>query len=326
MGKVIRCNNYLIQARERVRKGTCTPLPRARESHPPDIVTSTSPSAMDTSEVSWEPSSMTQEEDAPSLRSTSETPINTRKKLSTSLQLREPTLDSTSSLAEKPPSQPETSSPSVKSLKEPLSATSNPQSVIRAATPDAQELTPPSSVTPKMAPRPESDFPQAAERPSTETAEPPSESLLVEEETKSQSWRPEPSTSNIRDSEKDSPLLLVSEWTPLTILTVVVTTSIWVNPEPSTDTPLQVRRSVSLPPEELVSLEVPRRSKTFPKRRSDRNSYLNHHFVYTYLPSLSFDLVIKTQNKLMKFNEKKIFWVKNWVRMLNCWRSNTTCA
>ena len=213
MGKVIRCTNNLIQAKERVKRDTFIPLPRAKELHPPDIVTSTSPSATDTSEVWWEPSFMTQEEGALLPRLTSETPINIRKRQSTSSQQKEPTQDSMFLPVVKPPSQSETSSQSVVSQKEPPSVTSNPQSETRAATPDAQALMPPLSVTLMMEPKPESDFPQAAERPSTVTVEPPLESLQVEEETKSLSWRPEPFTSNTRDSERDSPLLLVSEWT-----------------------------------------------------------------------------------------------------------------
>jgi hypothetical protein len=56
---------------------------------------------------------------------------------------------------------------------------------------------------------------------------------------------------------------------PLTILTVVVTTSTWVSPEPSADSPLQVKNLVSLPPEEQVLSEVPKQSRMSPKK-SDR--------------------------------------------------------
>lgn len=162
-------------------------LPRARELLPPDIATSTTLNDKATSEVSSEQYFTTPAEAALSSRSTSETPINIKRGLSTSSPPRDHTPDSTSSPAEKPPSPPATSSPSAASQKEPPSATLSPQSEIRALSPDAQAPTPPSSDTLKTAARPESDFPQAPERPSTVTAEPPSASSPEEAETKSPS-------------------------------------------------------------------------------------------------------------------------------------------
>ena len=130
---------------------------------------------------------MTPEEVVPSSRSTSEILINTKKKQSTSWQQKEPTQDSMSLLAEKPQSLPETSCPSAKSQKEPLFATSSPESEIRELTPDVQEPTQPSSVTLMMDPKPDSDFPQDLERLLTVTAEPQLELLLEVDVTKSPS-------------------------------------------------------------------------------------------------------------------------------------------
>jgi hypothetical protein len=139
------------------------------------------------SRVLSEPFSTTPDVDAPSLKSISETHINTNITLSTSSPLKEPTPDNTYSLEEKPPSQQATSSQSTESLKVPPSATSNLPSETRVLTPDAQEHTPPLSATPMMEAEPESDSHQVPEKPSQASAEPPLVSLPVEEETKNQS-------------------------------------------------------------------------------------------------------------------------------------------
>ena len=170
------------------------------------------------------------------------------------------------SAEERPPSPLETFYQSTEFQKVQPSATSNLPLVIRDLTQDAQEPTPPLLDTLMMAARPESDSHQVPERPFQASAEPPSVSLPVEEETRSQSWRPEHFSTSSRDSERDSHKSEVWEWTPSTIPTEVVTISIWVSQVPSTDLPHQVKRSVLSLPEELVSLEVPKPSSTFPKR------------------------------------------------------------
>eukprot|EP00178_Gracilaria_changii_P011733 TRINITY_DN3310_c0_g5_i1.p2 TRINITY_DN3310_c0_g5~~TRINITY_DN3310_c0_g5_i1.p2 ORF type:complete len:131 (-),score=11.15 TRINITY_DN3310_c0_g5_i1:194-586(-) len=125
---------------------------------------------------------MTPEEVAPSSKSISETPINIKKKLSTFWQLREPIPDSTFLPEEKQPSQLAMFFLSVKSQKEQLSATSNPELVIKEVSQDVQVPMPQLLVTLKMDPKLESDFPQDLERLSTVTAEPLSELLRVEVE------------------------------------------------------------------------------------------------------------------------------------------------
>ena len=100
-------------------------------------------------------SDTTQEEAVLLLRSNSEILINIKNKSSTSLLLRAATPDSTSLLAEKPPSPLETYSQSTKSQKVPPSATSNQLLEIKDPTPDVQEPTPPSSDTPMTETRPE---------------------------------------------------------------------------------------------------------------------------------------------------------------------------
>jgi len=130
---------------------------------------------------------MIQEEDVLSSRSISETHINTRSKLSISLPLKEHTVDSTSSVEEKPQLPQETSSQSTKFLKVPPFATSSHQSETKDRTQDVQEHTPPLSDTLKMDQRPESDFHQEPERLFQEAAEPQLVLLLEEEETRSQS-------------------------------------------------------------------------------------------------------------------------------------------
>ena len=127
---------------------------------------------------------MTQEEAAHLLKLISEIPTNTKKIQSTSSQQKESTPDSTSSQAEKHQFPPETSSPSATSLKVPQSATLNQVLEIKENTQDAQAPTPPSLDTPKMEPKPELDYHQEPERPSTAAAEPQSESSLEEEEMK----------------------------------------------------------------------------------------------------------------------------------------------
>ena len=244
MGKVIRCNTWITQAKEKVNRAVSIPLPKARESPQHVIATSTTPRDRDTSEESWEQSSTTPEETAPSSKSISETLINTKSKLSTSWQPRALTQASTSFAAEKPLSQLATYSLSTKSQREQPSATSNHRLEIRENTQDVQAPTPPSSVTLTTDLRPESDCPQAPERLFLETAELQSASLLVEVETRSPSWRRVFCSTNSRDRERDSPESLVSEWIPSTIPTEVVTTSTWVSPEPSADTPQLVRKWV----------------------------------------------------------------------------------
>ena len=171
MGKVIRCKLFDIKANVRAKVAAATPPPNPKESHHPDIVTSTSLKDKDILEESSEQYSMTQEEDVPSLRSTSETHINTKSKLSISSQLKDPTQDSTFSQEEKLPSQPETFSPSAEFQKVPPSATLNQESEIKEVSQDVQELTLPLSVILKTVQRPESDYPQELEKQSTETAE-----------------------------------------------------------------------------------------------------------------------------------------------------------
>ena len=90
---------------------------------------------------------MIPEETAPSSRSTSEIPINTKNKLNTSWLPREPTQDSMFSVEEKLQSQLETSCPSTKSQKVPPSATLSHQSEIKENTQDAQAPMPPLSDT-----------------------------------------------------------------------------------------------------------------------------------------------------------------------------------
>ena len=171
MGKVIRCTHLTIQANVKAKVAAATPLPSLKESHHPDIVTSTSLKDKDILEESSEQYSMTQEEDVPSLRSTSETHINTKSKLSISSQLKDLTQDSTFSQEEKPQSQPETFSLSAEFQKVPPSATLNQESETKEVSQDVQEPTPPLWVILKTVQRPESDYPQELEKQSMETAE-----------------------------------------------------------------------------------------------------------------------------------------------------------
>jgi len=76
---------------------------------------------------------------------------------------------------------------SIESQKVLPSVTSNPPSEIRELIPDVQELTLPLSDTLMMELKPELDSHQVPEKPFQASAELPSVSLPVEEETKSQS-------------------------------------------------------------------------------------------------------------------------------------------
>jgi hypothetical protein len=76
---------------------------------------------------------------------------------------------------------------STESQKVPPSVTFNHLLEIKEPTPDAQEPTPPLLDTLMMEAEPESDSHQEPEKLSQASAEPPSVSLPVEEETKSQS-------------------------------------------------------------------------------------------------------------------------------------------
>ena len=172
MGKVIRCKLFDIKANVRAKVAAATPPPNPKESHHPDIVTSTSPKDKDILEVSSELYFMIPEEDAPLSRSTSETHINSKSKLSTSSQLKDPTQDSTFLPEEKPPSQPEIFFPSAEFLKEPPSAILSQKLEIKEVSQDAQEPMPPSSVILKMVQKQELDCLLELEKQSMETAEP----------------------------------------------------------------------------------------------------------------------------------------------------------
>ena len=84
MGKVIRCRSLFIQAKEKVKRVVSIPLPRAKELLPPDIATLTSLRDKDTSEELSEQFFTILEEAAPSSKSISETPTNTKRKPSIS--------------------------------------------------------------------------------------------------------------------------------------------------------------------------------------------------------------------------------------------------
>jgi len=129
---------------------------------------------------------MIQEEAAPSSKSTSETHINTRSRLSISLPLKEPTADNTFSAEERPLSPQETCSQLTKFQKVPPSAISSHQLETKDPTLDAQEPMPQLWDTLKMDQKQESDCLQAPEKPFLEAAEPQSVLLLEEEETRNQ--------------------------------------------------------------------------------------------------------------------------------------------
>ena len=116
--------------------------------------------------------STTPDVDVPSLKSISETHINTNITLSTSSPLKEPTPDNTYSLEERPPSQQATSSQSTESLKVPPFAIFNLLLVIKELIPDAQELMPPLLDTLMTEAEPESDSHPVPERPFQVFAEP----------------------------------------------------------------------------------------------------------------------------------------------------------
>ena len=164
-----------------------TPLPNPKELHHQDIEISTTSKDKVTSRALSEPSFMIQDVDVHFSKSISEIPTNTSTTPSTSLPLKELTLDNTYSLAERLQYQLVMSSQSIKSLKVPPSATLSLPSVIKELTPDVQELTPPSSDILMTEAEPESDFHLVPEKPFQGFAEPPLVLLLVEEETKSQS-------------------------------------------------------------------------------------------------------------------------------------------
>lgn len=128
---------------------------------------------------------MIQEEEPLSSKSTSRTPINTRKTLNISSLLKVNIQDNTSSAEEKLKSPLETSFPSPISPKEPPSATLSLQSVTKVHTLDAPEPTPLSSDTLKE--KLESDFHLVQERPFPVAAEPQLVLLQEEDEMRSQS-------------------------------------------------------------------------------------------------------------------------------------------
>jgi hypothetical protein len=164
-----------------------TPLPNPKESHHQDIEIWISSKDKATSRVLSEPSYTILDVDALSSKLTSETLTNTNITLSTSLLLKELTVDSTSLLAERPQYQLETSSQSTESLKVPPSATLSLLLVIKELTPDVQEPTPQLLDILTTEAEPESDYHQAPEKQFLAFAEPQLVSLLVEEEMKSQS-------------------------------------------------------------------------------------------------------------------------------------------
>ena len=154
------------------------------------------------------------------------------------------------------------------SPKVPSYQTASQRPETEAPSPELQAAPPSSSVTPTMERRPELDFPQVPEPPSQAPAELWSASLPVVAEPISQFARLEtPTTDGRRSAEEPGPELEVLLWTPSTILMVVVISSTSVTPQPSPDTLPAVRRLVSWPPEELVSLEEVERISRF--RRSD---------------------------------------------------------
>ena len=130
---------------------------------------------------------MTLDVDVLSSKLTSEILTTTNIIPSTSLLLKELTVDSISLLAEKPLYQLETFFQLTESLKVPLSATSSLPLVIKELTQDAQELTQQLLDILMTEAEPESDFHQVPEKPFLASAEPQLVSLQVEEETKSQS-------------------------------------------------------------------------------------------------------------------------------------------
>ncbi len=164
-----------------------TQLQNPKELHHQDIEILTSSKDKATSRVSSELSFMTPDVDVLSSKSTSEILTNTNIIPSTSLLLKELTVDSIFLLAEKPLYQLETFFQLTESLKVPLSATSSLPLVIKELTQDAQELTPQLLDILTMEAEPESDSHQVPEKPFLAFAEPQLVSLQVEEETKSQS-------------------------------------------------------------------------------------------------------------------------------------------
>ena len=222
----------------------------------------------DTLKVLSDQSSMTLEEEPLFSKSTSETLTDTSIELNISLLLKEPTQDNIFSVEEKQPFLSAMFSQSIELLRVPSFAILNLQSEIRDHTLDALAPMQPLLGILKMDPGLESDFLLVQERLFPEAAELLLELSQAEEETKSLSWRLVSFGTNLRDSERDSLKLQVWEWTLWTILTVVVTTSIWVSQALSIALPLPVKKSVSLPPEEPVSSEVLKQSR-MSQRKSD---------------------------------------------------------
>ena len=254
------------------------------------------------SKVSSEPLFTIQEEDVHSWKSISEIHINTSITPNISSLPKELIPDNIFSVEEKLLSQPVTYSQSAESQKVLPSATSNLPLETKELTPDVQELMPQLSATLMMDQKLESDFHQEPEKPFQVSAEPPSVSLPVEEETKSQSWRLVHFSTSSRDSERDSHKLLVLEWIQSTIPTEVVTTSIWVNQEPLTDLPQLVKKLVLSLLEELVSLEVLKPLRTSPKR-FDWIKYLNFDFIF-----INFIIFFSKWRTIFYEKEKSYFW------------------
>ncbi len=138
-----------------------TQLPNQKESHLPDTEILTLFKGKVMLRVSSEPLFTIPDVDVLCSKSISETPTNTNTTLNTSLLLKEPTLDNTCLLVEKPPYQLETSSQSTGSRKVPPFATSSLLLVTKVPTPDAQGPTPLLLATLMMGLELELDFLQA---------------------------------------------------------------------------------------------------------------------------------------------------------------------
>jgi hypothetical protein len=118
------------------------------------------------------------------------------------------------------------------------------------------DVMPPLSVNQTMVTKPESDSHPEPERHFPPPAEPPSVSSPQEDVLKNPSSRQETNSIFTEERELTSPRFRVLTWIPSTILTVVVTTNIWVNPVPSLSTHPPVKKSVLSVPEELVEFVV----------------------------------------------------------------------
>ena len=135
--------------------------------------------------MSSEPFCTIQEEVALSLKSISEIHINTSIIHSISSLLKELTADNIFSVVKKLQYQPVMFFQSIALLKVLLSATLNHQLEIKVNIQDALELMPPLSDIQMMEVEPESDYHQVPEKLFQAFAEPPSELLPEEVETKS---------------------------------------------------------------------------------------------------------------------------------------------